>query len=184
MKTTHARCSDLHFDPKNTRKHDKRNIIAIKASLSRFGQQKPIVVDCNNVVVAGNGTLAAAIELGWDEIQIHKTELEGNEAIAYAIADNRTGELATWDEDALAQTLASLQNDESVDELATGFTAKAVEDLIGKPEVVEDEVPEPPKEPVTQPGDLWLFGAYWECDDCGKRYDYDEGKTMEECPCG
>lgn len=50
--------------------------------------------------------------------------------------------------------------------------------------VVEDEVPEPPAVPITKPGDLWLLGAYFECDTCGRSYSYEEGKTMEECPCG
>jgi len=79
-----------------------------------------------------------------------------------------------------------LQNDDSIDELVTGFSEQEIADMIGKTagDVEEDEVPEPPADPVTQPGDLWLFGAYWECEDCGKRYDYEEGKTMEECPCG
>ena len=55
-----ASVDSLSADPANVRTHDKRNIDAIKASLRRFGQQKPIVVDGDGVVVAGNGTLAAA----------------------------------------------------------------------------------------------------------------------------
>ena len=51
-------------------------------------------------------------------------------------------------------------------------------------EVVEDEVPEPPANPITKPGDLWLLGAYWECESCKKVYDYDLGLEMKECPCG
>jgi hypothetical protein len=47
-----------------------------------------------------------------------------------------------------------------------------------------DEVPEPPEEPITKPGDLWLLGVYFECESCGKKYDYNEGLAMKECPCG
>ena len=177
---------ELSNDPSNVRKHDERNLDSIKASLLRFGQQKPIVVDGKGIVVAGNGTLMGAKSLGWKEIQIVRTELEGADAVAYAIADNRTAELAVWDEDALAQTLASLQIDDSIDELVTGFTDKEIEDLIGKNigDIEEDEVPELPEEAITQVGDLWLLGAYYECDDCGKKYDYDEGKKMKDCSCG
>ncbi len=130
MKTTQTSVSDLVADPANVRKHDSRNIEAIKGSLIRFGQQKPIVVDADGVVVAGNGTLAAARDLGWDKISTVCTDLAGPDATAYAIADNRTGELAAWDEDALAQTLASLQNDDSIDELVSGFNEQEIENLI------------------------------------------------------
>ena len=155
---------ELMNDPANVRKHDERNLDSIKASLLRFGQQKPIVVDGKGIVVAGNGTLMGARSLGWKEIQIVRTELEGADAVAYAIADNRTAELAVWDEDALAQTLASLQIDDSIDELVTGFTKQEIEELIGKTvgldDIEEDEVPEVPEEAITQVGDLWLLGEH------------------------
>ena len=132
--------SDLTSDPSNVRKHGNRNLGAIKASLVAFGQQKPIVVDQRNVVIAGNGTLAAAIELEWEEIAVVRTELDPSQATAFAIADNRTAELAEWDEDALARQLAGLQNDEELDHLATGFTDEEIEALIGK------DLPDDPKE--------------------------------------
>jgi len=188
MRTKKVKVETLSNDPANVRLHDSKNHDAIKASLQKFGQQKPIVVDRNGVVVAGNGTLAAAKDLGWKEISIVETDLEGVDATAFAIADNRTAELAAWDDEALAKTLASLQNDFDIDETLTGFDEKEIEELInnaaGLGEVVEDEVPEVPKEAITQVGDLWLLGAYYECEDCGKRYDYDEGKKMKDCPCG
>jgi len=186
MKTELIKIKDLSNDPANVRKHDDRNLDAIKASLQRFGQQKPIVVDGKGIVVAGNGTLDAAKSLGWKDIEIVRTELEGADAVAYAIADNRTAELAIWDDDALAQTLEALKLDEAIDEAITGFTDQEIDELIGKSfdDIEEDEVPELPEEAITQVGDLWLLGAYYECDDCGKKYDYDEGKKMKDCPCG
>jgi ParB family chromosome partitioning protein len=93
-------------DPANARRHPARNIESIKSSLRRFGQQKPIVVDANNIVRAGNGTLEAARALGWTEVNIVRTDLKGAEAAAYGIADNRTGELAEWDAITLAKLLA------------------------------------------------------------------------------
>lgn len=101
----------LALDPANARKHSEKNLEAIKGSLARFGQQKPIVVDRNGVVRAGNGTLTAAKALGWKEIQIHRTDLEGPEATAFALADNRTAELAEWDDAALSAQLQALYED-------------------------------------------------------------------------
>ena len=66
MKVESARISALTLDPCNARRHGAQNIEAVKSSLRRFGQQKPIVVDEDGVIVAGNGTVAAARELGWD----------------------------------------------------------------------------------------------------------------------
>lgn len=101
---------DLALDPANVRKHGPRNLDAIKASLLRFGQQKPIVVDGDGVVVAGNGTLAAARDMGWRDIYVVRTDLVGADAVAFAIADNRTAELAEWDEEALARQMAEVQH--------------------------------------------------------------------------
>lgn len=90
-------------DPANARKHGQRNLAAIKSSLRRFGQQKPIVVDSRGTVRAGNGTLEAARALGWTHIQIVRSELADLELTAFAIADNRSAELAEWDTEMLAQ---------------------------------------------------------------------------------
>lgn len=112
--------SKLNLDPSNARKHPTKNINAIKGSLAKFGQQKPIVVDKNNVVIAGNGTLEAAKALGWSKINMVKTSLTGTEAIAFALADNRTSEIAEWDWDILSKTLEGLKN-ENFDTTLIGF---------------------------------------------------------------
>lgn len=97
-------------DPHNARKHDERNIDAIKNSLALFGQRKPIVVTPDNVVVAGNGTLQAAKSLGWDFVQVTRTPLgwSWEQIKAFALADNRTAELAEWDSAVLADQLLEL----------------------------------------------------------------------------
>lgn len=89
--------SELSFDPSNARKHSRKNIDAIKGSLAKFGQQKPIVINDKNIVIAGNGTMDAARELGWEHLDCVVTTLQGYEELAYALADNRTAELAEWD---------------------------------------------------------------------------------------
>lgn len=108
LKIERVEIVELSPDPANLRRHPDKNLNAIKASLRRFGQQKPIVVDEANVVRAGNGTLAAAIALGWKEIDIVRSSLTGVDAVAYAIADNRTAELAEWDSTALKSVLEDL----------------------------------------------------------------------------
>jgi len=156
--------AELDLDPANVRQHDEKNLAAIKSSLKRFGQQKPIVVDPKGIVIAGNGTLTAARALGWDRIRIVRTQLEGSEATAYAIADNRTAELATWDDDALMQQLSALDLEDSALVEAAGFSAAELEGmvdgLLGEKELNEDEVPEVPDDPITQPGDLWILGDH------------------------
>lgn len=97
------------LDPANARLHPEKNLEAIKGSLARFGQQKPILVcRANRIVIAGNGTLTAARELGWADIRVRWTDLSGPEATAYALADNRTSELAEWDFSVLGTQLKSL----------------------------------------------------------------------------
>src|SRR6266700_2317375 len=106
MKIETLPISALHPDPANARRHGPRNLDAITSSLARFGQQKPVVIDQNNVVRAGNGSLAAAKSLGWSTLQCVRTELIGVDASAFAIVDNRSAELADWDPDILAAALA------------------------------------------------------------------------------
>jgi hypothetical protein len=91
--------------------HDEENISAIKGSLAKFGQQKPIVITKGNVVVAGNGTLEAARELGWQDIAVVYSDLSGTEAIAFAIADNRTAEFGKWNKDILGKQLLGLSRE-------------------------------------------------------------------------
>lgn len=122
--------SALISDLSNTRKHSKKNLEAIKGSLARFGQQKPIVISKDNIVIAGNGTLEAAKALGWTEIEVKRSELSGSDITAYAIADNRTGELAEWDLDVLPGTLEALGKEFDLGEI--GFDSDDLAKLIGK----------------------------------------------------
>lgn len=170
----------LHFDPANARRHNPQNLKSIEASLVRFGQQKPIVVDKSGVVRAGNGTLAAAKSLGWKEIDIVTSELVGADMTAFAIADNRTAELAEWDQEVLAASLQSLEEDD-VPASDLGFTSndmvelfKAIEEDEAKADIVEDEVPETPEVTITNPGDLWILGEHrLLCGDSTKAEDVD-----------
>ena len=169
MKIEKVKIADISQDPANARKHGAKNIETIIASLRRFGQQKPIVIDSSGIVRAGNGTLEAAKLLGWDSIDAIRTELKGSEATAYAIADNRTAELAEWDDDILAATLQGLVTDDEDLLEAAGFDEDELADLLAEMEqngdgttgeIEEDEVPEPPVDPITQSGDLWVLRTH------------------------
>ena len=160
MKLETVGIETLSPDPANVRKHGQRNMDAIKASLRRFGQQKPIVVDSKGIVLAGNGTLAAARELDWREIQIVRTDLSGSQATAFGIADNRSAELAEWDEK-LADVLASLKaEDFPLEDI--GFDLDELEAL--KPEIKSDADSEPQIDKAEELREKWgvEIGQVWE----------------------
>lgn len=129
----------LVSDPNNARLHNDKNLMAIKGSLVKFGQQKPIVVNYKNIVIAGNGTLEAAIALGWNEIDIVRTDLEGSEAMAYALADNRTAELADWDTAMLTSSLTLLDGEE-FDITDIGFDIKMLEKQLDEKNALDDDI--------------------------------------------
>lgn len=126
--------ANLSQDPANARVHPERNLAAITASLRRFGQQTPIVIDKSNVVRKGNGTLQAAMAMGWDSIDCIRTELTSSDAIAYAIADNRTSELAEWDDDVLAAQLQGLLADDEALLEASGFDEDELAEMFEEPD--------------------------------------------------
>ena len=149
--------AELSLDPTNARKHSDKNLSAIAASLNKFGQRKPIVVH-RGVVLAGNGTLEAAKSLGWTEIEVAEVPADWDDdtAKAYALADNRTAELAEWDEGELAKQLLELQDaDWDITEL--GFDIPALADIEPGD---EDEIPEPPVDPKTKLGDIYQLGRH------------------------
>ncbi len=161
MKTETVAVDSLTPDPGNLREHGKRNLAAIVASLVKFGQQRPILVGPGDVVIAGNGTLEGLRQLGRDTVDIVRTDLEGMDAVGYAIADNRTAELATWKGE-LARALGDLRD--CYDAHVTGFTGAEIDKLVAEAtalsQVLEDDVPEPPAEAITKPGDLILLGGH------------------------
>jgi len=126
-----VKLDDLTSDPDNVRVHDSRNLEAITASLDRFGQVKPIVVTTEGLVVAGNGTLEAARTLGWSHLNtVLINETDPDTLRAYSIADNRTAELATWDNALLGLQLHALSAELLT---ATGFDPDDMPPTFGLP---------------------------------------------------
>lgn len=90
-------------DPRNARLHPERNMEAIRDSLAQYGQVKTIVVlKSTMTVIAGNGTMEAAKQLGWTEIAANIVDMTEVEATGFGLADNRTSELAKWDFEVVA----------------------------------------------------------------------------------
>lgn len=120
--------TDLHEDQENARRHTKENIAAVRASLEKFGQQKPIVVDRQGKIVCGNATWVAARQLGWREIDVVETHLVGALQRAYAVSDNRTAELAEWNLDLLG---AQIGDTPDLDWGSLGWSPGALDALLG-----------------------------------------------------
>jgi hypothetical protein len=118
----------VELNPRNPRQGD---LGAITESLRRFGQAKPIVVQASTRhVVAGNHMLRAALSLGWKEIAANVVELDGREAQAFMIADNRTSDLGSYDEGVLTELLKELAVDDDLE--GTGFDGDDVDEMLAK----------------------------------------------------
>lgn len=95
---------------RNPRKNQQA-IPKVKASLKEFGWRQPIVVDREGVIIVGHTRYLAALELGWMEAPVHVAEnLTPSQVKAYRLADNRTNQEATWDDELLKLELDDLKN--------------------------------------------------------------------------
>jgi len=150
---------------KNSRTHDDAQIAQIAASIKEFGWTNPILVDGDKGIIAGHGRLMAARKLGMTEVPVIELKnLTPTQKKAYIIADNRLALNAGWDNQLLTIELNELLADKfSLDLL--GFNADELNALLNPIEVIEgltdeDEVPEPPPEPITKLGDVWILGNH------------------------
>ncbi len=170
----------------NNPRHNDAAVDAVAMSIQQFGFRQPLVVDEQDVIIVGHTRFKAAQKLGLTEVPVHVARgLTPAQARAYRIADNQTASIATWDEDKLPLELAALQGmDFNLDLL--GFDADELTRLLA-PEPTEgltdpDDIPEPPDEATTQPGDLWILGNHrLLCGDSSKPEDVDrllDGKPI------
>jgi DNA modification methylase len=153
-------------------------IDAVAASIKEFGFRQPIVVDEDGVIVVGHTRYKAAIKLNMGEVPVHvAVGLTPAQAKAYRLADNATATIATWDNDRLPLELAGLQ-EMGYDLNLTGFSADELLRLLDSEsnagQADADDVPEPPDEAITQPGELWILGKHrLLCGDSSKPEDVD-----------
>ncbi len=153
---------------RNARTHSEEQIAQIAASIAEFGFTNPILIGGDNVIIAGHGRLRAAQMLELPEVPVIVLDhLSDAQRRALIIADNRIAQNAGWDEDLLRAELATLQDmdfdleligfdDEELDRQLSDLEAPGVGDAVDG----EDDVPEPPVDPISRPGDLWIMGAH------------------------
>ncbi len=159
----------LKPDARNARRHTPRNVGTIVAALHEVGAARSIVIDENDVILAGNATVEAAGQAGIERLRV--VDADGDEVIAVrrrnltpeqkrrlALFDNRAAELAEWDEGVIAGLVedTDLSGIFTDDELHNLLAALDEPKALGDP----DAVPDPPAEPITKPGDLWLLGEH------------------------
>jgi DNA modification methylase len=152
---------------KNPRKPSPRAVEKVAASLGEFGWRQPIVVDKHGVIVAGHKRLEAALSLGMTEVPVHVAkDLTAGQAKAYRLMDNRSTEESEWDLDLLMEEVVDLQAlGEGLDLTLTGFEQDEIDAFLASQDGVEgltpeDDAPEPPADPVSVLGDLWVCGRH------------------------
>ena len=147
----------------NPRQNDDA-VEAVAESIRRFGFRQPLVVDADGVIVAGHTRFRAAQRLGLATVPVHvATDLTPDEVRAYRLTDNKTAELASWDDAMLSIELDALRG-AGIDWTLLGFDEEELAKLLA-PAGTEgltdpDAVPEEPADPITKPGDLWLLGKH------------------------
>jgi DNA modification methylase len=163
--------------PQNPRVNDAA-VAAVAASLKEFGWRQPLVVDADGVLIVGHTRWKAAQKLGLEKVPVHvATDLSEAQIKAYRIADNQTASLAAWDSDLLSLELKDLDA-LNFDLNLLGFEqddlAKYLDGDVVQGQTDPDDIPAPPDEAVTRPGDLWILGDHrLLCGDSSKPGDVD-----------
>ena len=155
--------TELKPYPNNPRLNDDA-VEAVAASIREYGFRQPIVVDPDFVIVCGHTRFKAAQKLGLEKVPVHVAkDLTPEQIKAFRIADNQTASLAEWNYDLLPIELSELQA-ANYDLGLLGFDQDELAKLLnpdGKEGLCDpDEIPAPPDEAITQPGDLWILGDH------------------------
>lgn len=110
MQITYKSTKDIKAYEKNAKKHPKEQVEYIANSITEFGFKIPIIIDSNNVIVAGHGRLLAAKKLGLKEVPcIIADDLTPEQIKAFRLADNKVAE-SDWDNDLLGEELLDLKD--------------------------------------------------------------------------
>jgi site-specific DNA-methyltransferase (adenine-specific) len=162
-----ASIDDLKSDHKNARRRTDRSSSLIAESLKRYGAARSIVIDEDGRILAGNGTVEGAKRAGIGKLRIIETEgdeliavrrsgLTEDQKVGLALADNRSSDLSEWDNDMLRKLSEEhdlkpwFEDDE--------LLAEVLDTVDGNTD--PDDVPEPPADPITKLGDLWILGNH------------------------
>ena len=149
---------------RNSRTHSDEQVTQIAASIREFGFTNPVLIDSNGTIIAGHGRVMAAKKVGLTEVPcLRLKHLSPSQIRAYVIADNKLALNAGWDDEMLKAELLTLQ-EEGFNTDLTGFSDDELNALLNS-EIIEgqtdpDEIPEPPVEPITKLGDIWILGNH------------------------
>lgn len=146
---------------RNARTHSAEQIEQLGRSIKQFGWTRPIITR-GNVIAAGHGAWRAAVEiLKLPAVpRINRADMTEKQFRAYVIADNRLGELSTWDKDMLRDELGALKSLD-VDLALLGFDESALNTFMGPIDTEgAEETPPPPKNPTSRTGDTWACGNH------------------------
>ncbi|OHB58810.1 MAG: hypothetical protein A2Y12_00210 [Planctomycetes bacterium GWF2_42_9] len=158
----------------NNPRDNSAAIAGVAKSIKEFGFKVPVILDSAGTIIAGHTRIMAAKELGMTEVPVIRADdLTPEQVKAFRVADNKLHELSKWDYELLPVELKELQDlDFNLDLL--GFSEEELSDLLAEPAeeglTDEDAVPEPPKEAITKPGDLYILGGKVTCPKCGKEH--------------
>jgi DNA modification methylase len=150
---------------RNSRTHSDQQVAQVAASIREFGFTNPVLIDSEDGIIAGHGRVMAARKLGLTEVPcIRLGHLTETQKRAYIIADNKLALNSGWDEEILGLELADLR-EADFDLDLIGFDAGEIEAALNPAEITDglndpDEVPEPPVDPVTVLGDVWVLGNH------------------------
>ena len=158
---------------RNSRTHSDAQVAQIAASIKEFGFTNPVLIDQGGGIIAGHGRVLAARKLGLPEVPcIRLGHLTDAQKRAYVIVDNKLALNAGWDTEMLKVEFADL-HELGFDLDLIGFSDDELADLLGdieeaesdnedKPigEPVDEDIPDAPATPVSQPGDIWQLGVH------------------------
>lgn len=148
--------------PGNPRSITDRGVDKVVASIKEFGFNQPIVVDKKGVIIVGHTRHRAANKMGLTEVPVLQVNLPAEKARAYRLADNRTHEEADWIDDLLRIEFDALKGLDLDLTALTGFESGEIDRVLrgDMSSYAPVTIPEPPRDPVTRTGDLWLLGTH------------------------
>lgn len=165
LKVVYRAVSELIPYARNARTHSDEQVARIAASIKEFGWTNPILIDGSKGIIAGHGRVLAARKLGLEKVPtIELSGLTEAQKRAYILSDNRLALDAGWDEEMLKLEFAELEK-EGFELSKTGFSDEEIREMMAdldrEVDGVEDvETPEPPKNPKTKRGEVWILGTH------------------------
>ena len=172
--------SDLKPFEKNPRKITPDDFDKLKRSITEDGYHQRILATPDLRVIGGHQRIKALKELGFTSVEILVPDCEISDEQFKRILVRDNMEYGVWE----IEELGELMPMGELIEIGVGDTVtRKLDKVVVVGNTDPDDVPPEPETPITQPGDVWICGAYYECNKCKKVYDYDIGKTMAECPC-